>query len=89
MSTPPEHAPTEPQPSVAATTPPTRASRSESGGGYDPVARIALVIIAAIMVIFLVLTLVGYNFHVTVDKDKGGKDKGKHPGPKVTHSANP
>jgi hypothetical protein len=48
------------------------------------------VIIAAIMVIFLIMTLVGYNFHVTVDKgkDKGGGG-GKNHSPKVTHSANP
>ena len=92
MSTPSEHAPTEPQPSFASpTTPPSKPAPSGrmSGGGYDPVARIALVIIAAIMVIFLIMTLVGYNFHVTVDK--GGKDKGdgKDHSPKVTRSANP
>ena len=88
MSTPPEHAPTEPQPSVTApatSTPPARSVRTGGGGGYDPVARIALVIIAAIMVIFLLLTFAGYKFHVTVDKDKAPKDHG----PKVTKSHTP
>ena len=89
MSTPPEHAPTEPQPSVTAPATPTRSSRV-SGGGYDPVSRIALIVIAAVMVIFLVLVLGGYHFNVTTDK---GKDKGDRGGkvhsPKVTHSANP
>ena len=97
MSTPPEHAPTEPVPSVTsspppATSPPTRTATTGGGGtGYDPVARIALVIIAAIMVIFLIMTLVGYNFHVTVDKGSKDKDKsgGKDHSPKVTQSANP
>ena len=91
MSTPPEHAPTEPQQSLSpppSTTPPVR---SAGGGGYDPVARIALVIIAAIMVVFLLLTLLGYNFHVVVDKDKDKGDKGgnRNNGPKQTQSANP
>jgi len=53
------------------------------------VARIALVIIAAVLVIFLILGLVGYPFHVKVNKDRGGKGGGGHQGPKVTHSANP
>lgn len=96
MSTPPEHAPTEPVPNVAstapppATSPPTRTAPTGGGPGYDPVARIALVIIAAIMVIFLIMTLVGYNFHVTVDKGSKDKEKGgKDHSPKVTQSANP
>jgi hypothetical protein len=42
------------------------------------------VIIAAVLVIFLILAMVGFPFHVKVDK--GG---GHHRGPKVTHSANP
>ncbi len=57
--------------------------------GVRPVARIALVIIAAVLVIFLILGLVGYPFHVKVNKDRGGKGGGGHQGPKVTHSANP
>jgi len=51
------------------------------------VARIALVVIAVILVIFLILALTGFPFHVKVDK--GGKAGGGHHGPKVTHSANP
>ena len=48
MSTPSEHAPTERQPVIADPVPPapSRSSRT-SGGGYDPVSRIALVVIAA------------------------------------------
>lgn len=94
-----EHAPTEPQPAVPssaspapaatpASTRPGRRSRA-NGTGYDPVARIALVIIAAVLVIFLILGLGGYPFHVRVDKDRGGKGGGGHQGPMVTHSANP
>jgi len=91
MSTPPENAPTERQPVVADPPPPasTRSGRS-SGGGYDPVSRIALIVIAAVMVIFLVLVLGGYHFNVTTDKGKDRGDRGgKDHTPKVTHSANP
>jgi hypothetical protein len=92
MSTPPEHAPTERQPVVvspaATSTPPVTptpaVSRSPRGGGYDPVARIAQVIIAVVMVILLFLVLTGYHFHVTSDKTKSG-GIGKHH-TKVSHS---
>lgn len=101
MSTPAERAPTEPQPAVtspagatpAAGTPAASARRrgrlGAGTGGYDPVARISLVIIAAVLVIFLILALVGFPFHVKVDRNKGGRGGGGHKGPKVTQSANP
>ncbi len=100
MSRAQEHAPTEPQPAVPSSASPTPAAampastrlgrRSRANGtGVRPVARIALVIIAAVLVIFLILGLVGYPFHVKVNKDRGGKGGGGHQGPKVTHSANP
>ena len=57
-----------------------RSSSGRTSGAYDPVARIALVIIAAVMVIFLFLVLGGYHFNVTADKAK------KSHTPKVTHS---
>jgi len=95
MSTPPEHRPTEPQPVVSTSTTPTAsapvadppASRSRvarSGGAYDPVSRIALVVIAALLVIWTLLILGGFKFHVSVDKDKGGG--GKNHSPKVSQS---
>jgi hypothetical protein len=100
MSRAQEHAPTEPQPAVppsgsptptattqASTGPGRRSGARASGTGYDPVARIALVIIAAILVIFLILALTGFPFHVKVEK--GGKSGGGHRGSKVTQSANP
>jgi len=82
MSTPPEHAPTEPVPPVATSTPPATTRSSRSGGGYDPIARIAQIVIAVVLVILLLLILGGYKFHVTMDKDKGGRNHT----PKVTHS---
>jgi hypothetical protein len=99
MSRAQEHAPTEPQPPVPSSETPTpsavppvapRRRRFRAGaGGYDPVSRISLVIIAAVLVIFLILALAGFPFHVKVDKGGGGKGGGRHNGPKVTHSANP
>jgi hypothetical protein len=56
---------------------------------YDPVARISLVIIAAVLVIFLIMALTGFPFHVKVDKNKGGGGGGGHHGPKVSQPANP
>ena len=87
MSTPPEHRSTEPQPVVSTSTTPTPtpavdppAPRSRAQRAYDPVARIAQVVIAAVMVILLLLILGGYHFNVTADKTK------KERTPKVTHS---
>ncbi|HXJ62304.1 MAG TPA: hypothetical protein VNN79_00990 [Actinomycetota bacterium] len=88
MSTPPEHRPTEPQPVVSTSTPPPAAAeppmgRSRAPRAYDPVARIAQVVIAVVLVILFLLIIGGYKFHVTVDKQK------KEHTPKVTHSPNP
>jgi hypothetical protein len=85
MSTPPEHAPTEPVPAVATTAPPSARPR----GPYDPVARICLIVIAAVMVIMLVLVLGGYHFNVTTSKGKIKGPDGHHHSPKVTRSATP
>ena len=84
MSTPPEHAPTEPVPPVGSPPPsaPPPARTSRLGGAYDPIARIAQIVIAAVLVILLLLILGGYKFHVTVDRDKGGRDHT----PRVAHS---
>ncbi|MFL5796369.1 MAG: hypothetical protein ACJ77A_00340 [Actinomycetota bacterium] len=45
-------------------------------------------VIAAVLVIFLILALTGFPFHVKVVKEKGGRGGG-HGGPKVTQSAKP
>ncbi len=52
----------------------------------DRLYRLAIVVIAAVLVIMLLLFLAGFPVHMKIEKDKGG---GGHKGPKVTKSAKP
>ena len=85
MSTPSEHAPTEPQPAVSGEVPPARATRARPPGGngsaVDRLYRWAVVVIAVVLVIFLILVLAGYPLHMKIEKSKPG---GGHHG--VKHS---
>jgi hypothetical protein len=86
MSTPSEHAPTEPQPALSGEVPPTRATHARPSGGpgsaVDRLYRWAVVVIAAVLVIFLILVLAGYPLHMKIDKSKTGGHHGvKHSQP--------